>query len=80
VWYHRVVPLLQEYFYHDGERLRAVLGEKFVQPVKVGTDAVKALGELYDSGAPKHEVVGLRGDPFVSALQELAAAKAPEQV
>jgi len=25
-WYHRIVPLLQEYFYGDGERLRAVLG------------------------------------------------------
>jgi 5-methylcytosine-specific restriction protein B len=26
VWYHKITPLLQEYFYNDGERLQAVLG------------------------------------------------------
>lgn len=32
-WYYRIVPLLQEYFYQDGERLRAVLGKQFVTMV-----------------------------------------------
>jgi 5-methylcytosine-specific restriction protein B len=35
VWYHRVVPLLQEYFYNDGERLHAILGDDFVKRTKV---------------------------------------------
>ncbi len=29
-WYNRIIPLLQEYFYGDYERLRAVVGERFV--------------------------------------------------
>ncbi|MEM2124469.1 MAG: AAA family ATPase, partial [Methanolinea sp.] len=30
-WYHDIVPLLQEYFYDSGERLREVLGDAFVR-------------------------------------------------
>lgn len=37
-WYNRIVPLLQEYFYNDGPRLRAVLGEAFVE--RLDPDAV----------------------------------------
>jgi len=30
VWFHRIVPLLQEYFYNDGRRLSELLGSEFV--------------------------------------------------
>ncbi|MBE9012854.1 hypothetical protein IQ250_21885 [Pseudanabaenaceae cyanobacterium LEGE 13415] len=26
-WFHRIIPLLQEYFYNDGQKLKAVLGD-----------------------------------------------------
>jgi 5-methylcytosine-specific restriction protein B len=55
VWYHRIVPLLQEYFYNDGERLRAVLGKDFVDEKKVSKSVAGALGEL-DTESPKYEI------------------------
>jgi hypothetical protein len=72
VWYHRVVPLLQEYFYNDGERLRAVLGDAFVKPTQLTEDTASALRDLHDPEAAKYELVGLDGDAFVRALQRLA--------
>jgi 5-methylcytosine-specific restriction enzyme B len=73
-WYHRIVPLLQEYFYNDGERLRAVLGDKFVCKPEVGKEAGKALGDLYDGDTPKYEIAMLPGDKFLDSLRELAGA------
>lgn len=72
-WYNRLVPLLQEYFYHDGERLQAVLGKTFVQEIKLDDATRKALGDAYDD-APKFEVnTKLDDAAFLTALQELAA-------
>jgi predicted RNA-binding protein with PUA-like domain len=71
VWYHRVVPLLQEYCYNDGERLRAILGQDFVEKVELSQSAAAALGELYDGDSPKHRVVVLTGDKLIGALQQL---------
>jgi 5-methylcytosine-specific restriction protein B len=73
-WYRRIVPLLQEYFYNDGERLKAVIGGKFVQPVKMSKAASAALRELYDAEQPPYEVVELQGEEFLNALRALAGA------
>ena len=70
-WYHRVVPLLQEYFYNDGERLSRVLGKQFVNEVKVG-------GDLCDADTPNYEIALLQGDGFLEALKQLAGAAKPE--
>jgi len=70
VWYHRVVPLLQEYFYNDGERLHAVLGDGFVKRTQVSQSAASALVDVYDPEAPKYEIVELAGDELVAALQK----------
>jgi 5-methylcytosine-specific restriction protein B len=79
IWYRRVVPLLQEYFYNDGERLRAVLGSDFVRPVQLSAEASKALGEAFDPDTPRCEVVMLSGEGFLNALRGLAgSAPQPE--
>jgi 5-methylcytosine-specific restriction protein B len=79
VWYHRVVPLLQEYFYNDGERLRAVLGGDFVTQVEVSKSAAVALGDLYDSESAKLNIVELAGDELVTALQRLTGEVSEEE-
>ena len=78
VWYHRIVPLLQEYFYNDGERLSAVLGKDFVSQAKVSKTTAAALGDVYDGDVPKYEIANLHGDAFLNALKQLAGAAKPE--
>lgn len=70
-WYHRVVPLIREYFYNDGERLQAVLGDDFVKAVNVDERTKKALGELYDSESSQYEVINLGDEKFLKALARL---------
>jgi hypothetical protein len=69
-WYHRIVPLLQEYFYNDMTRLRSVLGDKFVKPIDVDPATRAALGDYYDGDQPKFEITHLTGEAFVKALGE----------
>ncbi len=72
-WYHRVVPLLQEYFYNDGEQLRAVLGKDFVKKLSISDILKRALGELYDD-IPKYEIAMLNGAAFLETLCTLITA------
>jgi len=73
-WYQRIIPLLEEYFYHDGERLRKVLGGAFVTQTKLSEAAKKALGDLADSSFRRYEVKREMSDAdFLGALQRLAA-------
>jgi 5-methylcytosine-specific restriction protein B len=67
VWYQRVVPLLQEYFYNDGERLRAVLGEAFVEKIDSGR-LPYGMSELRDGDSPRYELKTLDHAELLSAL------------
>jgi hypothetical protein len=79
VWYHRIVPLLQEYFYNDGKRLRAVLGGDFVKKAEVSKAVGEALGDLYDSESLKPNIIELSGDELIGALQRLTGEVADEE-
>ena len=48
-WYRQIMPLLQEYFYNDWERLKAVVGDRFVRPAAIDESTQKALGDFYDA-------------------------------
>ena len=72
-WFHRVVPLLQEYFYNDGARLHGVLGEAFVRRVEVSEATATALAELYDPDTPKYEIVELSSEELVNALLQFVS-------
>jgi hypothetical protein len=71
-WYNRVLPLLQEYFYNDTERLHAVLGDDFLERRKIN-NLDGRLSELVDSESPRYEVKQLGLDDLVSALSSFAA-------
>jgi 5-methylcytosine-specific restriction endonuclease McrBC GTP-binding regulatory subunit McrB len=74
-WYQRIVPLLQEYFYNDGERLSAVLGSDFVQPLKLDAATQTALERFYepDPQGARYEIVQLEDQAFLDALRKLAS-------
>jgi hypothetical protein len=72
-WYRRIVPLLQEYFYNDGERLNAVLGDDFVRPQTLPPATQSAMERYYEPGSAHYEIVTLEGPAFLDALHKLAA-------
>lgn len=79
-WEHKVVPLLQEYFYGDGGKLLALLGSDFVQEDSIRLDGAEA-GEERTVYRLKAK---LPNAEFVLALRKLAtgeqvaAARRPE--
>ncbi len=73
-WYNRVVPLLQEYFYNDGERLYAVMGEDFLSKVPT-TNVPSDLSEIIDTEATRYELKTLSPDNLVSAFESFLETK-----
>ena len=72
-WYQQVLPLLQEYFYNDFERLSAVLGKAFVQPTDSNVRLVQELQHLCNLDN-QYEIGALNPDTtFINALQNIYA-------
>ena len=67
-WEHKVMPLLQEYFYGDGKKLEEILGKKFVQTVtvKVGAGDSADEREVYRAQSIEDDA------RFVEGLKSLA--------
>lgn len=78
-WYHRIVPLIQEYCYNDGERMLAILGDTFVQSVILPRAMPASLHQMYNPETPGYQIVFLEGRLFLKALQQLAGATSDEQ-
>lgn len=72
-WEHRIVPLLQEYFYGDGQKLLAVLGTDWVraEPLKLDEGDGPEERTIYRLREPMDDAA------FVAALQRLAAQPPP---
>ena len=66
-WFRRVLPLLQEYFYNDSERLYALLGDGFMKKVEI--DGLPSeLVELVDTDSPRYEIKTLSERELIAAL------------
>jgi 5-methylcytosine-specific restriction enzyme B len=72
VWYNRVLPLLQEYFYNDSERLHAILGDSFLEQRKI-REKDGRLSEFVDNESPQYEFKQLSPDELVSLLTKFAS-------
>lgn len=67
-WYRKVIPLLQEYFYNDGEKLQQVLSTAFV---KLG-ERTGGIG-----GRRDYDIVDIQDDAFRQALMALLPVSSP---
>lgn len=66
-WFRRVLPLLQEYFYNDSERLYALLGDGFMSKVE-SKNLPSQLSELVDTDSPRYELKMLNEEDLLSTL------------
>lgn len=72
-WYSRIVPLLEEYFYNDSERLHAILGDAFLERIEALTSIPTELSELCDLDTPRYRLKPLDEDGLLQALTSFVA-------
>ncbi len=73
VWYCEVVPLLQEYFYNDWEKLKYLLKGGFVEELDL--IYLKDDNLVYEDEAITHRIRELSNDDFTKAMINVAEIK-----
>ena len=73
VWYQQIIPLLQEYFYNDFERLKAVLDKRFVQSTDSDAKLIGDLQHLYNLESQHAIKIFSPDTTFISALKDIYA-------
>lgn len=68
VWYKKIIPLLQEYFYNDGERLKLVLGNGFVKDIKTNMSETPYSNGCYE--IMEYEIQ--KWDEFQRSIQKIS--------
>ena len=72
-WYNQVIPLLEEYFYNDAERLRAILGKQFIIPVDFNGNLSQYFRDLCNLENQYHVYNFEPGSEFINALKNFAS-------
>jgi len=65
------MPLLGEYFYNDGERLKAIVDD-FIEEDEEIKNVFANPPETYDPESKRYRIADLTGTQFVAALEKLA--------
>jgi len=71
VWYQQIIPLLQEYFYNDFDRLKAVLGKQFVQSTNLDATLIGDLQHLCNLESQHSIKVFSPDTAFLDALKDI---------
>jgi len=71
IWYNKIMPLLGEYFYNDGERLKAIVDD-FIEEDEEIKNVFANPPETYDPESKRYRIADLTGTQFVAALEKLA--------
>jgi 5-methylcytosine-specific restriction protein B len=78
-WYHRIVPLLQEYFYNDDQRLREVLGKAFFEKRADAAIWDGSAPEMLDTETERYNLQWFKDDDqaFLNALRAIYSKSNP---